>query len=128
MKDMPINFKHITPKFKKNFNPKIGLITLSNDHTIESDFNTVCRDLPLDIFINRIHNQNPLTKENLLKMQDELESVAKKILPNEKIDTIAYGCTSGTIAIGEDNVKKKNSTSQTRLLRNYPSNFCNQSF
>ena len=80
---------------------------MSNDYTIESDFNTVCRDLPLDIFINRIHNQNPLTKDNLLKMQDELESVAKKILPDEKIDTIAYGCTSGTIAIGEDNVKKK---------------------
>ena len=87
---MSINFKHIIPKFKKNFNPKVGLIALSNDYTIESDFNAVCRDLPLDIFINRIHNQNPLTKENLLKMQDELESVAKKILPDEKIDTIAY--------------------------------------
>ena len=125
---MSINFKHIVPKFKKNFNPKVGLIALSNDYTIESDFNTVCRDLPLDIFINRIHNQNPLTKENLLKMQDELESVAKKILPDEKIDTIAYGCTSGTIAIGEDKVKKKNSAGQTRLLRNYSNNFSNQSF
>ena len=104
---MSLNFKHIIPKFKKKFNPKVGLIALSTDYTIENDFNTVCRDLPLDIFINRIHNQNPLTKENLLKMQDELESVAKKILPDEKLDTIAYGCTSGTIAIGEDNVKEK---------------------
>jgi len=104
---MSINFKHIVSKFKKNFNPKVGLIVLSTDYTIESDFNAVCRDLPLDVFINRIHNQNPLTKENLSKMQDELESVATKILPDEKIDTIAYGCTSGTIAIGEDNVKKK---------------------
>ena len=40
-------------------------------------------------------------------MQDDLESVANKILPDEKIDTIAYGCTSGTIAIGENNVKEK---------------------
>ena len=104
---MSINFKHIVPKFKKNFNPKVGLIALSNDYTIESDFNTVCRDLPLDIFINRIQNENPLTKENLQKMQGELESVAKKILPEEKINVIAYGCTSGTIAIGEDKVKEK---------------------
>ena len=104
---MSINFKHIESKFKKDFNPKVGLIVLSTDYTIERDFNTVCRDLPLDVFINRIHNQNPLTKENLSKMQNELESVAKKILPDEKINTIAYGCTSGTIAIGEDNVKKK---------------------
>ena len=104
---MSINFKHIESKFKKDFNPRVGLIVLSTDYTIERDFNTVCRDLPLDVFINRIHNQNPLTKENLSKMQNELESVAKKILPDEKINTIAYGCTSGTIAIGEDNVKKK---------------------
>ena len=104
---MTISFKNITPEFKKNFNPRVGLIALSNDLTIESDFNAVCRDLPLDIFINRIQNENPLTKENLKKMQGELESVAKKILPEEKINVIAYGCTSGTISIGEDKVKEK---------------------
>ena len=104
---MTISFKNITPEFKKNFNPRVGLIALSNDLTIESDFYAVCRDLPLDIFINRIQNENPLTKENLQKMQGELESVAKKILPEEKINAIAYGCTSGTIAIGEDKVKEK---------------------
>ena len=104
---MTISFKNITPEFKKNFNPRVGLIALSNDLTIENDFNAVCRDLPLDIFINRIQNENPLTKENLKKMQGELESVAKKILPEEKINVIAYGCTSGTISIGEDKVKEK---------------------
>ena len=104
---MALSIKHINSKFKNKSNPKIGLIALSTDQTIEGDFYTVCNDLPLDIFINRIHNQNPLTKENLLKMQDELESVTKKILPDEKINTIAYGCTSGTIAIGEEKVKEK---------------------
>jgi len=104
---MKIKPNYIKPEYKKNFNPKVGLIALSTDYTIENDFNVMCRDLPLDIFVNRIHNKNPLTKENLLKMQDELESVANKILPNEKINTIAYGCTSGTIAIGENKVKEK---------------------
>ena len=104
---MTITIKHHKAKFMKKFNPKVGLITLSTDQTIERDFNNICKDLPLNIFINRIHNQNPLTRENLLKMQDELESVTKKILPDEKINTIAYGCTSGTIAIGENNVKEK---------------------
>ena len=88
-------------------NPKVGLIALSTDQTIEGDFYTICKNLPLDIFVNRIHNQNPLTKENLLKMQDDLELVTSKILPDERINTIAYGCTSGTIAIGEDKVKEK---------------------
>ena len=104
---MSINIKHFITKFKKEFYPKVGLIALSTDQTIEGDFNNVCKNLPLDIFINRIHNQNPLTKENLLKMEKDLESVANKILPDEKINTIAYGCTSGTIAIGEDKIKEK---------------------
>ena len=103
---MTLSIKHIDSKFKNKNNPKVGLIALSTDQTIESDFNKICNDLPLSIFINRIHNQNPLTKENLLKMQDDLESVTNKILPNEKINTIACGCTSGTIAIGEDKVKE----------------------
>ena len=104
---MSITIKHHDAKFKKELNPKVGLLALSTDQTIEGDFNNICKNLPLDIFINRIHNQNPLTKENLLKMEDDLELVANKILPDEKISTIAYGCTSGTIAIGEDKVKEK---------------------
>ena len=104
---MSIAIKHFDTKFKKELNPKVGLIALSTDQTIEGDFNNICKNLPLEIFINRIHNQNPLTKENLLQMEDDLESVTNKILPNEKINTIAYGCTSGTIAIGEDKVKEK---------------------
>ena len=104
---MTVAIKHFDTKFKKELNPKVGLIALSTDQTIEGDFNNICKNLPLEIFINRIHNENPLTKENLLKMEDDLESVANKILPNEKINTVAYGCTSGTIAIGENNVKEK---------------------
>ena len=104
---MTIAIKHYDAKFKKELNPKVGLIALSTDQTIEGDFNNICKNLPLDIFINRIHNHNPLTKENLLKMQNDLESVTNKILPDEKVNTIAYGCTSGAIAIGEKNVKEK---------------------
>ena len=104
---MNMVIKHYDAKFKKELNPKVGLIALSTDQTIEKDFKNICSNLPLDIFINRIHNQNPLTKENLLKMREDLASVTKKILPDEKLNTIAYGCTSGTIAIGENNVKEK---------------------
>ena len=104
---MSINSKYIIPQFKEEFNPKIGLITLSTDLTMESDFYSISRGLPIDIFVNRIKNYNPLTKENLLKMYDQLESVTKEILPDVKINTVAYGCTSGTIAIGKDKIKEK---------------------
>ena len=104
---MTIKSNYIEPKFKKKINPKIGLLALSTDLTIENDFQSICQKLPLDLFVNRIHNENPLTKENLLKMYDQIETVTEKILPGQKINTIAYGCTSGTIAIGEDKVKEK---------------------
>tara|TARA_B100000686_G_C16710277_1_gene928705 strand:- start:838 stop:1587 length:750 start_codon:yes stop_codon:yes gene_type:complete len=104
---MKLKSNYIKPKFKKKINPKVGLLALSTDLTIESDFQSICQKLPFDLFVNRIHNENPLTKENLLKMYDQIESVTEKILPGQKINTIAYACTSGTIAIGEDKVKEK---------------------
>ena len=104
---MTIKSNYIKPKLKKKINPKVGLLALSTDLTIESDFQSICQKLPLDLFVNRIHNENPLTKENLLKMHEQIESVTEKILPGQKINTVAYGCTSGTIAIGEDRVKEK---------------------
>jgi len=104
---MNIKLEYIEPKFKKESNPRIGLLALSTDLTIERDFQSICHSLPINLFVNRIHNENPLTKENLLKMYDQLESITEKILPGEKINTVAYGCTSGTIAIGEDKVKEK---------------------
>jgi len=104
---MTIKSNYIKPKLKKKINPKVGLLALSTDLTIESDFQSICQKLPLDLFVNRIHNENPLTKENLLKMYDQIEPVTEKILPGQKINTVAYGCTSGTIAIGEDKVKEK---------------------
>ena len=104
---MTIKSNYIKAKFKKKINPKVGLLALSTDLTIESDFQSICQKLPIDLFVNRIHNENPLTKENLLKMYDQIEPVTEKILPGQKINTVAYACTSGTIAIGEDKVKEK---------------------
>ena len=104
---MTVKTNYIEPKFKKKINPKVGLLALSTDLTIENDFQSICQKLPLDLFVNRIHNENPLTKENLLKMYDQIEPVTKKILPGQKINTVAYACTSGTIAIGEEKVKEK---------------------
>ena len=85
-------------------NPRIGVVALSTDFTIEQDFRRICHDLPLDIFVNRIPFENPLTHENYLKMADHLPKIVEDILPNQKLDTVAYGCTSGTIAIGEERI------------------------
>ena len=85
-------------------NPRVGVVTLSTDFTIEQDFRRICNNIPIDIFVNRIPFENPLTHENYLKMVDHLPSIAENILPGQKLNTVAYGCTSGTVAIGEEKI------------------------
>ena len=97
----------LTPVIQDTTNARIGVITLSTDFTIEQDFRKICHNLPIDIFFNRIPFINPLNHENYLKMAEHLPEVSEQILPGQKIDVIAYGCTSGTIAIGEEHISNQ---------------------
>tara|TARA_B100001939_G_scaffold18407_1_gene15286 strand:+ start:495 stop:1241 length:747 start_codon:yes stop_codon:yes gene_type:complete len=97
----------IEPKFVTKFNPRIGLIALATDFMIEKDFIKIIKDKEIDFFVNRIECYNPLTKENLIKMSEEVTKVTSDILPNEEIDCVVYGCTSGTIAAGFELIEKK---------------------
>ena len=101
------NYKKINPKFRIKTNPKIGLITLASDFTIEKDFNNVIHDKEIDLYCNRISSYNPLTNKTLKKMADDIPKVVENILPNQKLDCIAYGCTSGTIAAGYKSIYEK---------------------
>ena len=97
----------IKPNFISKSNPRIGLIALGSDFRIEKDFNNVIYRRNVDLFVNRIHCYNPLTNETLAKMANDITSVTKDILPDQKIDCVAYGCTSGTIAAGYNSIKQK---------------------
>ena len=97
----------LEPKYINKSNPRIGLITLASDFTIEKDFIDVIRDKDIDLFVNRIECYNPLTSENLIKMSQKVTEVTKDILPDQKIDCVVYGCTSGTIAAGYNSIEKK---------------------
>ena len=99
--------KKIKPQFIKKTNPRVGLIVLATDVMIEKDFLKVFSDVSADLFVNRITNYNPVTANNLKKMVNDITSVTEKILPGEKVDCIVYGCTSGTIVSGYNNIKKK---------------------
>ena len=97
----------IEPKYRDLSNPRVGLIALATDFRIEKDFISVIKDQNIDFFVNRIHCYFPLTSENLIKMSSTVTEISEDILPNEKLDCVVYGCTSGTIAAGYENIKKK---------------------
>ena len=97
----------VDPKFILKSNPRIGLIALGSDFRIEKDFNNVIYGRDIDLYVNRIHCYNPLTNETLAKMAEDITKVTEDILPDQKIDCVAYGCTSGTVAAGYDKIKEK---------------------
>ena len=102
-----MNSIKIDPKFNSRINSKVGLIALSTDFMIEKDFRKIIENMKIDLFVNRIRSYYPLTKENLIKMAENVTEVSKDILPDEKLDCVVYGCTSGTIASGYDSIKNK---------------------
>ena len=102
-----MNSTKIDPKFIGQANPRVGLIALASDFMIEKDFINVIKNKKIDFFVNRIECYNPLTKENLIKMSNKITDVTKDILPDQDLDCIVYGCTSGTIAAGHDSIEEK---------------------
>ena len=102
-----MNSTKIDPKFIGQANPRVGLIALASDFMIEKDFINVIKNKKIDFFVNRIECYNPLTKENLIKMANKVTEVTKDILPDQDLDCVVYGCTSGTIAAGHDSIEKK---------------------
>ena len=102
-----MKLNRIEPKFTEKHNPRIGLITLASDFRIEKDFNNVIHGKKIDLYCNRIKSYNPLTNETLKKMSNDIPIVVKNILPDQKLDCVAYGCTSGTIAVGYQSICEK---------------------
>ena len=102
-----MNSTKIDPKYISETNPRVGLIALASDFTIEKDFVNIIRDKNIDFFVNRIESYNPLTRENLIKMSEKVTEVTKDILPDQDLDCVVYGCTSGTIAVGHEIIEKK---------------------
>ena len=102
-----MNSTKIDPKYIRKSNPRVGLIALASDFMIERDFINVIKDREIDFFVNRIECYNPLTRENLIKMSNKVTEVAKDILPDQDIDCVVYGCTSGTIAAGYNSIEQK---------------------
>src|SRR5262245_54528784 len=84
---------------------RVGLIVLATDHTIEHEFRQVFAAVPgVGLYESRIQNAAEVNAETLAAMEKGLAAAAGVILPGTKFDVIAYGCTSATVVIGEDNV------------------------
>jgi maleate isomerase len=83
---------------------RIGLIVLATDHTIEHEFRQIYRLDGVALYESRIPNSSQINATTLAEMERGMAAAAALILPGTKLDVVAYGCTSGTVVIGEDKV------------------------
>jgi maleate isomerase len=60
----------------------------------------------VEIFTNRVTNANPVTMANHRAMAGDVTRAAAGILPGLHLDAVIYGCSSGTVAIGEAEITR----------------------
>lgn len=82
----------------------IGLVALATDHVCELDLRQIIPQDHLPLYVSRIAFAPEITVETLGAMRDGITGAAALILAGGRLDVIAYGCTSGTMVIGEDEV------------------------
>jgi len=83
---------------------RIGLVVLSSDYTLEHEFKQVFTQSGVDLFHARIANTPDITPKTLRAMGPTLTETASRLLPDDALDVLAYGCTSASTVLGTDAV------------------------
>jgi maleate isomerase len=82
----------------------IGLVVLATDHTIEYEWRKLLTVEGVAFFESRIFNSAEISPETLAEMEGGIATAVALIRPGEKIDVVAFGCTSASMVIGEERV------------------------
>jgi maleate isomerase len=105
--DLVLNRQHIPFELDGGIAARaaLGLVVLATDHTIEHEWRRILGPLKgVGFYEARLHNAAEITPEKLREMEKDIARTAALILPAERLDVLAFGCTSGTIAISEEQV------------------------
>lgn len=82
---------------------RIGLIALAGDATVEQDFRSLGLGADIGLYVSRVPSL-AVTVENLLMTAKGLGGATALLLPDQRLDVVAYACTSGAVIAGDDNV------------------------
>jgi len=86
---------------------RIGLIVLSNDYATEPDFMNMRPSDDVAVYTTRIANTPECTPDGLRRMAPKITDCAALLVPDGRLDAVAYSCTSGTAVIGYDGVQAR---------------------
>ena len=85
----------------------IGLLALASDGVIENELRAFLELDGVAVFVSRIQPIPDTTPASLRMMEDGLPDATGRLLPGQPLDVIAFGCTSGAMAIGAERVAVK---------------------
>ncbi|MEL6465399.1 MAG: aspartate/glutamate racemase family protein [Pseudomonadota bacterium] len=85
--------------------PRLGLIVLQADETIEDDFRRLFPPDRVRLHISRVTSGAELTPQTIHAMEDALPAAAAVLPQSVAFDAVGYACTSGTTLIGAKRVR-----------------------
>jgi maleate isomerase len=101
--------KHIEPILGRGpgYLANVGLITLESDTVLEPDVNYFSQLDGVAVYSNRMPIPDQTDREALLSMQPHIAPACEGFKPLGRLDSVIYGCTAGSVAIGPENVKSE---------------------
>lgn len=87
----------------RNHRARLGFVLIPNEETLEQD---VSSRLPKGVgaYFSRAVMPREITIDSFRELRGSLADTAARIAPDSNIDVVSFGCTSGTVAVGEDAV------------------------
>jgi len=82
----------------------IGLLVLATDQTMEHEFRQLVRQPGVALYESRLWNDADITRATLRAMRERIAPATELILPGSKLDVVAFGCTSASMELGEEEV------------------------
>ena len=83
----------------------VGVIVLASDQTLEHEWRTILHGLAgVAFYESRLWNDTTVNAQTLSAMERDIAQATRLILPGEELGVVCFGCASGTIVIGEENV------------------------
>ncbi|WP_028202421.1 maleate cis-trans isomerase family protein [Paraburkholderia nodosa] len=82
----------------------IGLVVLATDHTIEYEWRDLLRQPGVAFYESRLENSPDITPPRLAEIEARIAPAVSLMLPGERLDVVAFGCTSASMVIGEEKV------------------------
>ena len=85
----------------------IGLVVLATDQTLEHEWRQIINLPGVAFFEARLYNSPDITPATLAAMEKDITAAVALIVPDVPLQVVAFGCTSGSIVIGEEQVAQR---------------------